>query len=92
MQHTWMDKSAGQALSQTMAGPTTLIEVDHSGHHLYIDNSSDFNSHVLNVIDRLSPQFIRDHAHTHTQVPARLHHHKPSLEEGGGVTEKVLTE
>lgn len=91
-QNTWMDKSAGQVLSQNMAGPTTLIEVDHSGHHLYIDNSKDFNSAIINVADRLSPEFVREHAHTHIQIPPHLNHTKPPLESGGGITEKVLTE
>eukprot|EP00026_Physarum_polycephalum_P009685 Phypoly_transcript_09818.p1 GENE.Phypoly_transcript_09818~~Phypoly_transcript_09818.p1 ORF type:complete len:410 (+),score=50.01 Phypoly_transcript_09818:121-1230(+) len=90
--HTWMDKEAGAALSQSMAGPTTLLEVSNSGHHLYIDNAPDFNAAVLDVTRRLSPEFIKEHAHTHEQHPSHLHHHHTRLEEGGGVTEKVLTE
>lgn len=90
-QNTWMDKSAGQALSQAMKGPTTLLEVSQSGHHLYIDNAPDFNEAVCDVVNRLSPEFIKSHAHTHTQ-PTPLHQHHVTLEEGGGITEKVLTE
>ena len=87
-----MDKDAGAALSKSMAGHTTLLEVNKSGHHLYIDNAPDFNAAVLDVANRLSPEFIQDHAHTHQQYPPHLHRHRATIEEGGGITEKVLTE
>jgi len=89
--HTWMDKQAGVTLSKSMAGPTTVLEVSESGHHLYIDNAPDFNNAVLDVSSRLSPEFIKAHAHTHQQ-PSHLHRHHTRPEEGGGITEKVLTE
>lgn len=91
-EHTWMDKEAGLTLSRSMAGPTTLLEVSQSGHHLYIDNAPDFNAAVIDVTTRLSPEFIKAHPYSHVQYPPHLHHHRPTLEEGGGVTEKVLTE
>jgi hypothetical protein len=87
-----MDKDAGVALSKSMAGPSTLLELSKSGHHLYIENAPAFNAAVLDVENRLSPEFIQAHAHTHQQHPPQLHHHHVTLEEGGGVTEKALTE
>ncbi len=33
-----MNKDAGVELSKAMKGPTSIIEVRKSGHHLYIDN------------------------------------------------------
>lgn len=82
--HTWMDKDAGVEMSRKMPGAVNVTEVSDSGHHLYIDNAEDFNKVILKVAKRLDKKQF-DHVD-------HLHHHHATVEEQGGLTEKVLTE
>jgi pimeloyl-ACP methyl ester carboxylesterase len=82
--HTWMDKDAGVEMSRQMPGPVTVKEVHHSGHHIYIDNADHFNKVILKVADRLDKKQF-DHIE-------HMHHHHATVEEQGGLTEKILTE
>lgn len=49
-EYDWMDKTHAEAASSHMRVPNRIISIPNSGHHLNVDNPSDFNSVLVREI------------------------------------------